>query len=82
MFEKILTQIFLNHCILNSLEILSFKKNKISVVDFPSILEKDEIKNKYSKEEKEKLFFFFLEELNLENNLIYKFSSDNLKFMP
>ena len=81
-FEKILTQIFLNHCILNSLEILSFKKNKISVVDFPSILEKDEIKNKYSKEEKEKLFFFFLEEFNLENNLIYKFSSDNLKFMP
>ena len=81
-FEKILTQIFLNNCILNSLEILSFKNNKISVVDFPSILEKDEIKNKYSKEEKEKLFFFFLEELNLENNLIYKFSSDNLKFMP
>ena len=79
-FETILIQIILNQSILNNLEILSLKKNKLSKIDIPSILNSEEINNKIS--DKENVKFFNLKELHFENNVIYTFKTFDKNLMP
>ena len=71
-FNKIIISIFSNENILNNLEFLSFAKNKITIIDIYKIINE----NDYSKK------FNNLTELNLENNNIYFFASENLNLFP
>ena len=80
MFETFFIQILLNQSIINNLEILSLKNNKIAIIDLTSILNREEIKSKISNEKQ--IMFPNLKELHFENNMIYSFKTFNINLMP
>ena len=79
-FETFFIQIILNQSIINNLEILSLKNNKIGIIDITSILKREEINNNIT--DKEKIIFSNLKELHFANNMIYCFKTFNKNIMP
>ena len=79
-FETFFIQIILNQSIINNLEILSLKNNKIGIIDITSILKREEINNNIT--DKEKIIFSNLKELHFANNMIYSFKTFNKNIMP